>query len=71
MSGGTSCKCEESKKPVAERAWFVYQRKCNYSAFSGYAYTPSAYSGIKCPKCRAIWRTTAGYVDQLKDGSLV
>lgn len=65
MSGGTKCKCPESKKPVVERNWFVAQRKCNHSAFSGYHYTPSDYSSIHCLSCQRAWRTKAGYVDSL------
>jgi hypothetical protein len=67
MSGGTVCKCPESKKPMAERAWEVTQRKCNHSAFSGYHYTTSNYSACRCTKCRAVWRTTARYTYTLKD----
>jgi hypothetical protein len=67
MSGGYACHCEERDKPIAERAWFVTQRRCNHSAFSGYHYTPSAWSTIRCPVCRTVWRTKASYVNQLKD----
>ena len=69
MSGGTCCKCPESKKPVAERAWEVTQRNCNHSAFSGYHYTSSRYSAIRCTACRAIWRSTGRFVHMLKDAS--
>jgi hypothetical protein len=65
MSGGWTCKCEESKKPLAERAWRVSQYRCNHSAFNGYKRTPSRYSAITCLKCRAWWRTTAAYADAL------
>lgn len=66
MSGGTVCKCEESKKPIKERDWTITAYKCNYSAFSGYDYTPSAYSEIRCNKCSSRWRTKADYVLTLK-----
>ncbi|UVB02955.1 hypothetical protein PM396_gp32 [Xanthomonas phage vB_Xar_IVIA-DoCa1] len=69
MSGGTACKCEESKKPITERKWFVYQRNCNHSAFNGYRRTYSEWSSIGCQCCRATWRTKADYVFQLKDYS--
>ena len=49
--------------------WRVIQRRCNYSAFNGYRYTPSRYSLVHCRDCGALWRTTAKYVDQLEDGS--
>jgi len=49
--------------------WAVIQRKCNYSAFNGYRYTPSDYSAVKCfaPGCGSVWRTKAAYVDELPD----
>jgi hypothetical protein len=37
----------------------VYQRLCNYSAFSGYHYTPSRRSGLRCLDCGRVWRTLA------------
>jgi hypothetical protein len=48
-------------------SWVVVQRECNYSAFSGYHRTPSAYSGIRCKKCDRYWRTRAAYVSGLPD----
>jgi hypothetical protein len=48
-------------------AWVVVQRQCNYSAFSGYSYTPSDYSGIRCKTCDRYWRTNAKYVRTLPD----
>jgi len=45
----------------------VVQRKCNYSAFSGYSYTPSDWSGIRCTECNRYWRTKGAYVDTLPD----
>ena len=68
MSGGIACKCEESKKPINERAWSVHQRNCNHSAFNGYRRTYSDYSGVFCDRCGTYWRTKAAYVDKLKDG---
>jgi hypothetical protein len=69
MSGGTVCKCAESKKPMAQRAWVVTQRKCNHSAFNGYHYQYSQWSAIVClgVGCPAAWRTKAAYVAQLAD----
>lgn len=67
MSGGTRCKCEQSKKPITERGWRVSQRFCNHSAFNGYKYTPSAWSAVQCLHCVRTWRTKAKYVNQLLD----
>lgn len=49
--------------------WRVYQRNCNFSAFSGYHWTPSNYSGIRCLvyDCNRRWRTKAAYVATLPD----
>ena len=69
MSGGTVCKCEEAKKPMGERAWRVTARHCNNSAFNGYKRTPSDYSAVVCKRCRAGWRTKAGYVSKLSSGA--
>ena len=69
MSGGPSCKCGEHKKPVTERNWVVVGRKCNYSAFNGYHWTPSDWSALCCHTCGQHWRTKADYVSKLKDGS--
>lgn len=71
MSQGITCKCPESKKPLAERRWVVIQRNCNYSAFSGYHFTPSDYSCVQCHACGTAWRTKAGYVTDLVDGKNV
>jgi uncharacterized protein CbrC (UPF0167 family) len=68
MSVSFSCHCSERKKPVRERAWVVIARRCNHSAFNGYHFTPSEYSEIFCPRCRAMGRTKAKYVSQLQDG---
>lgn len=69
MSQGISCKCGEQKKPVAKRRWVVLQRRCNYSAFNGYHWTPSDYSCVQCHCCGTVWRTKASYVALLPDGS--
>lgn len=50
--------------------WRVYQRYGNASAFSGYHWTWSEYSGIVClsPGCeRGRWRTKAAYVAEIPD----
>lgn len=67
MSGGESCQCPERDKPVEERDWVVWQRKCNHSAFNGYKYTPSDWSSVACNQCRCSWRTKAKYVNKLRD----
>jgi hypothetical protein len=43
-------------------SWVVVARNCNHSAFNGYRYTPSDYSGVKCLDCGRYWRTRAEYV---------
>lgn len=67
MSGGVSCKCPESKKPLASRRWYVWKRHYNTSAFHG-GYQASDYSSVACQACGASWRTKADYVDKLDDG---
>jgi len=39
----------------------------NHSAFNGYHFTPSDYSGVYCGACGTPWRTKAKYVGMLKD----
>jgi hypothetical protein len=73
MSGGVPCRCNERREPIAVpaganrpgRLWRVVDYKCNYSAFNGYHRTGSDYSSVRCIRCGAIWRTTAGYVEAL------
>lgn len=67
MSGGPACSCPERQRPIKERRWVVTDRNCNHSAFSGYQQTPSDYSEVWCLACQAHWRTTARYVDELRD----
>lgn len=67
MSGGPACSCEERQKPIKERRWVVTQRCCNHSAFSGGRPVPSDYSEVWCLSCQRAWRTTARYVDDLRD----
>lgn len=47
--------------------WVVEVRNGNYSAFSGYRFTPSDYSQVRCTRCGSRWRTKAGYVAGLPD----
>lgn len=65
MSGGIACSCPEKAKPVECRRWRVLDYKCNYSKFNGRRYTPSDYSAVTCRACGAVWRTKAGYVEEL------
>lgn len=44
-------------------SWRVHMRRANMSAFNGYRWTPSRYSGMTCLACLRYWRTCAGYVD--------
>lgn len=48
-------KCTKCKGKNLE----VWQRLCNFSAFSGYHYTPSDYSLLRCCDCGRMWRTKA------------
>ncbi len=67
MSVSFGCKCEERKKPVKDRAWFVLLREHHCSAFAGYRVTPSKYSTVHCNSCGSAGRTKAAYVSELKD----
>lgn len=69
MAESFSCSCEERTKPIAERAWVVWHRRCHYSAFSGYHRTPSDYSTVRCLRCGSVGRTKAKYVSQLRDSN--
>lgn len=60
MSQGIACKCPRTNLEVVTR-------RGNYSAFSGYRFTPSKYSDVRCTKCGARWRTDAAYVSSLPD----
>lgn len=71
MSSGIACNCGEKRKPVKQRAWIVFARKHNHSAFNGYHYTPSDYSAVRCLNCHAHWRTKAAYVEDLEDGTII
>jgi hypothetical protein len=62
-----ACDCPERRKPVRKRNWRVRQKRCNFSAFNGYHYTPSDYSLVVCCSCSALWRTKAAFVDLLID----
>lgn len=64
MSGGPSCRNRDHRP-----SWVVVHRRCNFSAFNGYHYTPSDYSLVLCmePQCGLRWRTKAEYVDALPD----
>ncbi len=66
MSKSFGCKCEERQKPVEDRAWEVWQYKCNYSSFNKGGYATSDYSTVYCTKCLDVGRTKASYVDKLK-----
>lgn len=65
MSSGPVCRCGRRE------AWRVAVRRGNFSAFSGYRFTPSRYSEVECvPElggCGRFWRTAARYVDDLPD----
>lgn len=69
MSVSFGCKCDERRKPAADRRWVVMQRRCNHSKFNGSRWTSSDYSEIVCLSCFACGRTKAGYVDELRDAT--
>lgn len=70
MSGGPACNCGERAKPIADRAWVVWQYRVACSAFNGYRAESSNYSGVVCWSCKRVWRTAARYVDRLPTGKL-
>lgn len=47
----------------------VTVRKANYSAFSGYHYTPSDWSEIRCVATGQRWRSKSAHVDRLPDAT--
>lgn len=65
MSNGVFCKCEIKDK----KNWIILTYHGNYSHFESPKgeFHPSAYSTIKCESCGNIWRTKAGYVDDLSN----
>jgi hypothetical protein len=63
----TMATCPERAKPAGDRAWEVWARFCNHSAFNGYHETSSDWSSIYCKTCGALGRTKAGYVHVLPD----
>jgi hypothetical protein len=65
MSVSFGCKCKERKKPIKDRDWSIRQYMSHHSAFSGYKYTPSAYSELVCNNCSVTGRTKANYVGEL------
>lgn len=63
MSGGYICQHKETHY----HRWRVLHRKCNYSAFNGYKYTPSDYSCLVCLECSRVWRSKSNYVKFISD----
>jgi hypothetical protein len=63
------CRCKH------RGCWRVTARKCNYSAFNGYRWSPSDYSEVICDVtaggCGARWRTKAAYVYEIPDADWV
>lgn len=64
MAQGVACQHRPRPEHVV-----VVTREANYSAFNGYRYTPSDYSGVLCLTCGARWRTKAGWVDACRDAT--
>lgn len=59
------CTCE----PQDRSRWRVTCRQGNHSAFNGYRFAPSRYSGFRCLGCLAAWRSRAGYASEIADMS--
>lgn len=59
-------RCTDGQPGHPLREVEVVQYRCNYSAFSGYCWTPSDYSGLRCSACGTFWRTKAAYVEALR-----
>lgn len=68
MSYAFSCNCPERRVPLAERKWFVVQRKyrLNVTRYSRFPVT-SKCSLIECAVCDARWYTAAKYAERLRD----
>ena len=64
MSGGAACNVRDRG-----HRHVVTARRSNRSAFSGYRWTPSAYSEVLCINDNRLWRTKAAYVDSLPDAT--
>lgn len=62
-----SCKCGERRKPVTERNWVVVRRRRKNFTFGATPFGGSDYSTVYCLSCRAMGRTKARYVDELRD----
>ena len=68
MSHGVPCVCSGPTQ-ARRKNWRVTLRCANRSAFSGYHWTRSRYSAIKCLMCGRRWRTAAAYVMALPDAT--
>lgn len=62
LTGCDKCAVRPENPPV-----MVTMRECNYSAFNGYHWTPSAYSAVRCVWCGSTWRTKGKYVARKPD----
>lgn len=67
-AGGNGCKCH-GPHCLRMAKWVVVQRLCNFSAFNGYKYQASDYSGVRCLRCGQFWRTKAKYVYRLRNAT--
>ena len=65
MSATIPCECGRLKGDLTGLVVTVY--KGNASSFNGGRFQHSDYSEVKCtrPGCHGMWRTKAGYVEQL------
>ena len=69
MSGHNPCTCKGTWKEKRKN-WIVLGYKCNYSYFEPPkgCWHPSDYSLVSCTQCTGMFRTKAGYVDNLPMG---
>jgi hypothetical protein len=71
MSGTYACPASRTRPgplgPAHRHVVTVW--RANYSAFSGYRWTSSAYSEVWCIDTHQVWRTKAAYVDDLPDAT--
>jgi hypothetical protein len=69
MSAHIKCTCGRKRGDHTDLV--ATARRCNYSAFNGYHFTPSRYSTVICIRfgCHGTWRSKEKYVDSLPDAT--
>lgn len=61
-----SCNCPERDKPAADRAWEIEHYKCDFAPPT-YKRKKTKSSTVACKACGVRWRSSAGFVDELRD----